>query len=266
MTHQQILAKVANKYFARCIDDEIAYLTYQAMLGPQAKNKAPEEWLTEILPQLLARWNCLLEAPEVSESTVHSTWLAIAITLHKYGFQDKDLTQKAIDAIDYMNKHVLSSDDLFRKSEEIKTFLKSSPEPLKRKPAYQDSVTFFRAEDVISIQYNKHFYVAYVHEVNTGNERPVVEFYDGVFESIPTLDQVKNLKARGRGIEKPVISKFGIYNRTHLPDFANQFVLLASGVKEKPDNSMLEIPAGLYTMSSLYDIQLNIRQLFLLKG
>lgn len=262
MTHQQILAKVANKYFARCIDDEIAYLTYQAMLGPEAKNKAPEEWLAEILPQLLSRWDCLLAAPEVSESSVHATWLAIAVTLHKYGFQDKDITQKAIEAIDHMNKNVLSSDEMFRKSEEIKTFLKSPPEPLKRKPAYQDSVTFFRAEDVISVQYNKRFYVAYVHEVNTGNERPVIEFYDGVFENIPTIEQVKTLKARGRGTGKPVISKFGIYHRTHLPDFANQFVLLASGVKEKPDNSMLEEPTGLYTMSSLYEIQLNIRQLF----
>ncbi|WP_286964929.1 hypothetical protein [Flavobacterium sp. UBA4854] len=109
MTHQQILDKLAAKYLVKSIDDDLARLTFTAM----CYEKDTEKQLSRILPQLLNRWNCVLNTEQISNNHKQKTILALSIVLHKYGFKDDTINKKAIEAIDLLNKEVVLSDDFF---------------------------------------------------------------------------------------------------------------------------------------------------------
>ncbi|CAC9976879.1 hypothetical protein [Flavobacterium panici] len=259
MTHQQILDKLAAKHLVKSIDDDLATVTFHAM----CYEKDTEKQLLYILPKLLNRWNCVLNASEISNKYKQKTILALSVLIHKYGFKDDTINKRAIEAIDLLNKEVALSDDFFRKSEEIKQFILSSPAPLKRKPSIPESITFYRKGDVISIQLEDHFYAAYIHKISGANESPILEFYDGIFDKVPTWEELENLCAKGQiyndGIER--ISKFSVYGLKHEPDTANQIRLIKVSV-DKPANDHLEESIGLYSVIDLFKLQHEIKNLF----
>ncbi|WP_149208119.1 hypothetical protein [Flavobacterium johnsoniae] len=260
MTHQQILDKLAAKHLVKSIDDDMARLTFDAM----CYEKDTEKQLSRILPQLLNRWNCILNADEISNNYKQKTILVLSIILHKYGFKDDTINKKAIDAIDLLNKEVVLSDDFFRKSEDIKQFIISPPISLKRKPSIPESITFYRKGDVISIQLENHFYAAYIHLITRMNESPVLEFYNGVFDKIPTWDDLKDLSAKGEfynsGIER--ITRFSVYGLKYLPDTANQIQLIKACVDNPPVNPGLKESVGAYSVINLFKLQSVITKLF----
>jgi hypothetical protein len=262
MTHQQVLDKLAAKHLVKSIDDDLATLVFKAMC--YEKNDTNNQ-LLYILPRLLDRWNCILNDDDtVSDIYKQKTALALSILLHKYGFRDKDLISKSMEAIDELNNNVVLGDDFFRKTEEIKKLLTSTPITLKRKPAFVESITFYREKDVISIHLENRFYAAYIHEISGVNESPIIEFYDGVFDRIPTLEELKNLPAKGMlytdGVKR--ISLHSVYGMKHQPDLANQIHLISACVENPPSNDHLEKPTGLYTVSDLFSIQKAIKEMF----
>lgn len=261
MTHQQILDKLAAKSLVKAIDEDLARLTFHAMCY---EKDSTNNQLLYILPRLLKRWNCILNASEISGNHKQITILALSILLHKYGFKDSEIETKAIKAIDFLNKEVVLSDDFFRKSEEIKQFILSAPTPLKRKPSIPESITFYRKGDVISIQIENQFYIAYIHKISGANESPILEFYDGVFNKIPAWEDVKALPAKGQlyndGTER--ISKFSVYGFKHMPDTANQIQLIKACADNPPSSQHLKESVGLYAISDLFRIQDTIESLF----
>ncbi|WP_128414734.1 hypothetical protein [Flavobacterium sp. Root901] len=258
MTHQQILDKLAAKHLVKSIDDDLARLTFSAM----CYQKDMVSQLDYLLPKLLNRWNCALNAVEVSNNYKQITILALSVLLHKYGFKDETISKRAIAAVDLLNKEVVLSDDFFRKSEEIKQFILSSPTPLKRKPSVPENITFYRQGDVISIELENHYYAAYIHEISDTNESPLLEFYDHVFDKVPTLRELENLPAKGQLFDGVMrIAKFSVHGIKYNPDLANQIQLIAACVKNPPSVKHLK-KAIVYTISDLFKIQNTIKSLF----
>jgi hypothetical protein len=209
MTHKQILDKLAAKYLVQSIDDDLALLTFYAMCYDQ--HDSIDNQLSYILPKLLLRWNCILNGgQDISANYKQRTVLALATLLHKYGFGDKQITENALAAIDNLNEAVALSDEFFRKSDDIKKLLNSEPVPLKRKPTTPESITFYRKQDVVAIQLDGKFYAAYIHELTGVNESPVIEFYDGIFDKVPTLEELERLNARGE-VYNDGIGRIAIY-------------------------------------------------------
>lgn len=261
MTHQQILDKLAAKHLVKSIDEDLARLTFTAM----CYEKDVEKQLSYLLPKLMNRWNCvLLGTGDIPNSYKQITIVALSVLLHKYGFQVDAINKTAINAIDLLNKGVVLSDDFFRKSEEIKQLILSQPTPLKRKPAVPDIITFYRKGDVISIQLENHYYVAYIHEISGANESPILEFYDGKFNKLPTVSEIESLPAKGQMYNdgKEHISHFSVDGIKNQPDLAEQFQLISTNIALKPSNKHLQKSIGLYEETDLFEIQDTIKNLF----
>ncbi len=262
MMHQQILDKLSAKHLIQAIDEDLASLTFDAIC--YEKNTTVAQ-LSYILPKLLLRWNCVLFADEgISATYKQKTIIALAVLLHKYGFADKFITKNALQAIDKLNKDIALSDDFFRKSNEIKAFINSMPAPLKRKPAIAESITFYRAEDVVSIQLEGKFYAAYIHQLSGPNESPIIELYDGVFSKVPTLNELGKLNAKGRIYNdgKERICLFSINGMKYLPDPANQIQLISACVEKRPSNEHLTESVGLYAVLDIFRLQGVIKEMF----
>ncbi|RAJ82259.1 hypothetical protein CLV59_104484 [Chitinophaga dinghuensis] len=262
MTHQQILDKLAAGKLVQSIDEDLSKLVSDAM--NIQKNDHPGQ-LAYFLPKLMLRWNCVLLADrEISMNYRHKTVLALAILLHKYGFADQSITDKAILAIDALNAGVVLSDDFYRKSNDIKAFIQAVPVPLKKRPSVAESMTFYRGEDVISIQMEQKYYAAYIHYIQGVNESPVLEFYDGEFDQVPSLSELEKLPARGAVFNDGIarISLYAVNGLKFLPDLAGQIQLISACVKQKPANEHLEKPDWLYTLSNLFDMQRTIKSMF----
>lgn len=257
MKHQQILDKLAARFLLQAMDENFARAVSWAMLS-KGMTPEPEQ---KVWTQIQNRWNCIFEAPksEVSDLYKQKTIVAIAVVAHKYGMSIEAIREKAFDAMDKLNKAVALSDDFERKTPEIKQFLQTPPEPLKRRPALPENITFFRPEDVISIQYKGKFYAAYIHEDMGVNEAPIIEFYDAVFDEVPTLQMLENVPAKGRS---EYIQKFAVVQMKYLPDPANQVKLIASAIKTPPKNDHLEKSVGEFILSSIFEIQRDIEWMF----
>lgn len=266
MTHQQILDKLAARHLVQSIDEDLARLITRTMSFAKHDKKIAANPLVYFLPKMQLRWDCILKADdrEVTDNYRQTTTLALAVNLHKYGFADKSITGDAIKSIDALNKSIALSDDFFRKSDEIKNFISSPPVELKRKPTLPDSTTFYRPKDVVSIQIGKKYYCAYIHKLSNPNESPVIEFYDRVFDKVPALQMLENIKAKGQvyneGIER--ISKYSVAGMKFLPDLANQVKLVSACVETPPSNKDLQKSVGLYTVSDIFEIQDDIKRLF----
>ncbi|HEX8017338.1 MAG TPA: hypothetical protein VF465_19065 [Flavobacterium sp.] len=266
MTHQQILDKLASKALIQNIDDDFARLTAKAMAYAKHDTKIAENLTGYILPKILLRWNCVLNADhtEVTDNYKRTTFVALAVILHKYGLKDSEITEKAIEAIDALNRDVVLSDDFFRKSDQIKKLISSEPVPLRRKPSLPDNITFYRPKDVIAIQLDKHFYCAYIHTLSRPNESPIIEFYDNIFDKVPEIQELEKLPAKGKlyndGSKR--ISKYAVSGIKFLPDLANQIKLIGSNVESSPSNAHLEESVGLYAVIDIFEIQNEIERLF----
>ena len=265
MKHQQALDKLAAKFVVKSIEEDITRLMIKGMSF--AKNKSISNINDYVIPLLLSRWNCVFLAKNgLQKSYKETVTLAFAILLHKYGLSDIKINKKAIEAIDTLNEGAVLSDDFFRKSEDIKNLLLSTPKTLTKKPARIESLTFYRAKDVISIHYKEKYYCAYILKITGVNESPMLEFYDAVFNEKPQLKDVINLKARGKKLNdgKKYISRHAVYGMKNLPDLANQIHLIGSCIDSKsaPNNLHLEKPNGIYTVSNLFSLQKTIDSLF----
>lgn len=256
MTHAQALKKLAADTLVQALDEDIARLVATAMLG----NKKDPVDPAKVLSPLLLRWNCVLQAgDEVASAPYrHKTAVALAILLHKYGMADQAINARAEAGIDALNQAVALSDDFFRKTEAIKTtFLQMPPTPLKRAPAMPDSLSFYRAGDVVSLQVGAAFHVLYVHRCARTNESPVVEFYTPVFDHVPAMHELEGACARGQryndGRER--ISQYSVSGMKFMPDPAAQLVLVKACVEAGPDNRHLAPSVGLYTVSDIFRLQ-----------
>jgi hypothetical protein len=260
MKHNKILDKLAARHLVESIEEDVARLVWLAMCPPADGVAA------YVMPRLLPRWNCVLNAgkDEVADLYKQKTFLALAVVLRKYGVADKAITKKALAAIDKLNKAVALSGDFFRKTDRIKALIESEPEPLKRRPSYRDSLTFYRAGDVVSIQLGDLYYAAYVHEILRFNEAPLIELYDAVFDRRPVLEEVLGKRAKGGyyndGSER--VEKFSVAGMRNVPDLANQFVLIGSGIKEVPSTSHLKEPVGLYSVMDLFGLLAAMQRMF----
>ncbi len=260
MKHNQILDKLATRHLVESIEEDVARLVWLAM-SPPADGVA-----AYAMPRLLPRWNCVLNAgkDEVADLYKQKTILALAVVLHKYGVADKAITKKALTAVDKLNKAVALSDGFFRKTDQIKALIESEPEPLKRRPSYRDSLTFYRAGDVVAIQLGDVYYAAHVHEILRFNEAPLIELYDAEFSRRPALEEVLGKRAKGGpyndGSER--VEKFSVAGMRNVPDLANQFVLLGSGIKDMPSSSHLKEAVGLYSVMDLFGLMAAIQRMF----
>lgn len=159
-----------------------------------------------------------------------------------------------------MNGKVVLSDAFYHQTDKIKEFITSEPTPLTKKPwPPKNNITFYRARDVVSIQLDKKYYAAYIHE-NRHNEAPIIEFYDAVFDSLPVWEDIKGKKAKGNSNNH--ICKYSVAGMKDLLDYANQVHLIEANVKEVPDSSHLTQSVGLWTISDIIDVQRYIRGLF----
>lgn len=266
MTHQQILDKLAAKSLVQNIDEDLARLTAIAMRYAKHDKEIAANLTNYILPKMLLRWNCVLEADgsEVTINYKRKANVALAVMLHKYGLTDEIITEKAISAIDDLNNEVVLGDDFFRKTAEIKTFINSKPTELKRIPSSPENITFYRPKDVISIQLGEQYFCAYIHGHERPNESPILEFYDKIFDSVPEIGELQNINAKGRMYDSGIarISKFSVAGIKFLPDLANQIKLIAACVQTPPSNAHLDKPVGLYTISDVFGIQDDIDNLF----
>ena len=265
MTHQQILNKLAFSQLSQAIDEDLARLVIRARA--LRKGGSITDISSYVLPKILTRWNCVLLAENgLAEFYKEKVALTLAILLHKYGFSDKEIIQKAIFAIDVLNDEVVLSDDFNRKSDQIKDFITTIPKTLKRAPSQPENITFYRAKDVISINIDSKYYVAYIHELTGVNESPVIEFYNKVFNKKPKIEDMSGLKAKGQNYNDGTTRKsyFAVYGMKYQPDLANQIHLMKSCHDSEmlPENGHLEEAIGLYAIMDLFNIQDVIRKMF----
>lgn len=257
ISHQQALDKLAAHHLVQVIEDDVASLTSTAM--SYAKHDQQMTVAGYVLPLLLGRWNCVLNASndEVSPGYQDKTALALALLLHKHGIAEPAITQRALQSIDKLNAAVALSDAFFRNTDAIKALLTSPAQPLKKRPSTRDSLTFLRARDVIAIQLEQYYYAAYVHEITGFNAYPIVEFYHARFEHRPDMTAVQGCTAQGETYNdgKTRVSLHAVIGMRHVPDLANQFHLIATGIAEKPDQSRLAASVGLHTISDLFQLQ-----------
>jgi len=212
--------KLAAKHLVQAIDEDLARLVWYSMTVDT--NKSINTQTKDILDKFFLRWNCILgvDSEEVSDIYKQKTISALAILLHKYGLVDKTITIQALSAIDSLNDAVALIDDFFRKSKEIKQVISSNPTRLARRPTMPNNITFYREKDVISIQLDKKFYIAYIHGHMMINESPIIEFYDTIFDKIPTVKELKKLRAKGEMYNDRVarIAKYSVSGLKFLPD------------------------------------------------
>ncbi|MGI1679856.1 MAG: hypothetical protein K6L75_14030 [Cellvibrionaceae bacterium] len=259
MKHNQILDKLASGALIESLNEEISRLVFSAMAWE--KNGGVNNRFEYVYSKLSVRWNCLINHYDLNSNVIHRFNVALVTILHKYGLEEKSLTKKAIESIKILNKEAVLSDSFFHKENEIIKFLSTQPKELTRCPAYIKSNTYYRAGDVISFEYKGSYVAAYIHADTGVNEAPIIEFYDLVFQTIPTINELTGVKSYGECFSKsenPTLKyavKYAVYGLKYLPDLSRQVQLIASCINSKPDNSDLEEPISLYTSSNLADIQ-----------
>ncbi|MBW1297901.1 hypothetical protein [Aquimarina litoralis] len=265
MKHKQIIDKIGFNQLTQAIEEDLARLINRGMSfkkGGSIRNVSEYA-----IPLMLTRWNCVLLAEDgIAKYYKEKVALTLAVLFHKYGLYDKTITNKAFHAIDKLNDDVVLSDDFYRKSDQIKDFLKTKPLELKRKPKKPNNITFFRPNDIVSIKLYNNYYAAYIHKLTGVNEAPILEFYDGIFEKVPEAKELKGLKAKGEKFNDGKIHKanFAIYGMKYQPDLAGQIELIDTNKNSDfvPNNSHLEDSIGLFTVSNLFSIQKTINKMF----
>jgi hypothetical protein len=257
MRHQQILDKLASRELVGAVDEDLARWIGDKMLGHCGSQADLQQM---VLPPVLARWRCLLDADNVANHLKNVAWVALATLLHKYGFAEQDITAKALTAIDDLNREVVLSDAFARQSDAIKALLRSTPTPRTRRPPRPKPITFLRPGDAVSIQLDGYFYAAYVLELHRdrGGSFPVIEFYEGRFERLSAAQDL-----RGRAMASQYGgARFGVIGLTYLPDPANQVVLITSGSVDPPQGAPPRPHRGLWTLTDIMRLQDYVRKLF----
>lgn len=260
MKHQQLLEKLAARHLVQAMDEDLARLVWSAMTFHADDPGAQRDY---VLSRLLARWNAALLATDDEVAPIYrdKVVVALATLLHKYGYAEPSITDRAIDAIDALNDAVALDDHFYRRSASFSDELQTTPTPLSRRPGQPDHTTFYRARDVISIQLDGRYYAGYVHRLARINESPIVEFYETWFSKLPTLDDLAAVPAHGERFNDGSVrvSLFSVSGIKYQPDPANQVTLIAACVPEPPDNSHLKESIGLFTVKDIFGIQQQLR-------
>jgi hypothetical protein len=240
--HRQVLDKLAAAAHVRAVEEELARWVGWQMLGPVPKTTA--QLAAAVIPPVLARWRCLLDAADTAPALRDKTWVAVATLLHRYGLSDATVTAHALTAVDELGL-----------TPAVQELLLTPPVPLTRRPRQPRATTVLHAGDVVAVQLDGHFHAAYVREVHRTNEYPIVEFYAGRFTTPPDLADLDGRAAaqpRGR-------ARFGVIGLNHLPDPARQVLAVASGQLEGPRGGDPGPADGLYTLSDLFTVQRHLR-------
>ncbi|QVQ24406.1 hypothetical protein [Achromobacter deleyi] len=265
--HAQTLKKLAADTLVQTLDEDLSRLLTRTMALARHDPAIAANPGASALPQVLRRWNCVLQAGDDAASPLyrHKTAVALAILLHKYGIADAALTALADAGMDALNHAVALSDDFYRKTSDIKrAFLHTPPTPLKRAPGQPDSLTFYRAGDVVSYQLDGRYHAAYVHRCARTNESPVIEFYDARFDHVPAIEELQGKAAKGRRFNDGSIriEHLSVAGMKFMPDPAGQIVLIKACVETPPDNSHLGDPVGLYVVSDIFEMQESVDRMF----
>lgn len=238
MKHQNILNHLASRSMVRSMDEDFA-LSISRCHNP--------------LDSLLIRWNniFLANSENVSQNYRDKAIIAWVTLCHKYGVTNEPWLNDAFLAIDRLNDDVVLSDKFYHSSDKIKAFLQIPPTPLKRRPSVGEFITFFRKGDVIAINIDNRFFIAYVHQIIDNFEAPHIEFYEKVFDHLPTWEEVAPLRAGTFYKYKDTIervSNYGVFGLKYVSDPANQVHLIASNIQNAPNNQHLQPSIGLWAL------------------
>lgn len=262
LNHKQLLAYLPRDLVDPIVHD-VSRLTAWEMLGPE--KDLHEALAARVIGPLLLRWNCVLNASgEVATDHYKDLiCLALAVMLHRHGFKDDGLTHGALRAVDRLNDQVVLSDAFYRQREAIKALLVSPPTALSRRPARSKDQTFWRAGDAASVQIGEWFYGIYVLEILGNHEAPIVEIYDFASRQRPSPADLLQCRAKGQRYNdgQQRISRHAAYGLRDLPDRANQFQIIASGVAA-PGTDHLQPSVGLFAVSDHFRLLRDIQALF----
>lgn len=246
ITHSKILGYLASNVLIKAMGEDFSI--------------AISHCLPSQMQYLQNRWDCvfLADDSQVSPHYKAKALIAWATFCHKYAVTafdtQSELNAKAFSAIDQLNDDVVLCDKFFHASPRIKEFLETPLVSLTRNPSVGEHITFFRKGDVIAFELNKKYLVAYVHYIIQNYTAPTIEFYDGIFDELPTWDMVQSLRAEGiyrynDGI--PRSNKFGVHGLKYVQDPANQVHLIASNIQAPPNNNHLQPSVGEWVLTYL---------------
>lgn len=246
---------LAARGLVRAMDDELA-----RWIGTQmsARPSSREELTDAVLPPVLVRWRCLLDAARTNRITRNVGWVALATLLHKYGLRDEMIIGRAVDAVADLDEAVALSDAFRRRRGEITELLRSVPAPLSRRPRQPRTMTFLRPGDAIAIELDGHFHAAFVLELERGNEFPIIEFYAGRFAKPPAPTELSGLPAA----RERARARFGVVGLTYLPDPANQVLALAALHPEPPVGGEPQPGDGRWAPTDIFNLQRDMSLLF----
>lgn len=239
MTHSKILGFLASKTLVKAMDEDFSI--------------AISHCLPSQMQYVKVRWDCIFLADDnvVSQNYKDTALIAWATLCHKYAVtafgNQAEMNLLAFEAIDRLNDDVATTDRFFHATQHIKDFLATPPIPLSRNPSVGEYITFFRQGDVIALQLNKKYVVAYVHSISQNYTAPTLEFYDGVFDELPTWEMVKSLQAKDMYVYNDGIKrseKLSVHGLKYVEDPANQVHLIASNIQTPPNNQHLEPSIG----------------------
>ncbi|CCN50871.1 hypothetical protein MADA3029_p0110 [Vibrio nigripulchritudo MADA3029] len=228
MKHAQILDKLAAKHLVSCLETEVLLAVESALVT--LRYDADTNVSYHVLSALMPRWRARQDDPIFQ--------VALVVLLHKYGIAEPDTTTSGVNAI---------------------RLLCDPPTPLNRRPKRPAPLSFYRPGDVVVFFYQGVYISAYIDGDVGVNEAPILEFYEGVFTTQPSYEQLASLRAYGVANPEDGIhlsrSRYAVFHMTYLPDLAQQITLIASGIEQGPRTDHLKPSLYAYVVSDILRLQ-----------
>ncbi|CCN38716.1 hypothetical protein VIBNISFn27_p10177 [Vibrio nigripulchritudo SFn27] len=220
MKHAQILDKLAAKHLVSCLETEV----------------------------LLAVESALVTLRYDADTNVSYHVLSAP-----------DTTTSGVNAIRLLNQNVQLSDAFARQESRMIRLLCDPPTPLNRRPKRPAPLSFYRPGDVVVFFYQGVYISAYIDGDVGVNEAPILEFYEGVFTTQPSYEQLASLRAYGVANPEDGThlsrSRYAVFHMTYLPDLAQQITLIASGIEQGPRTDHLKPSLYAYVVSDILRLQ-----------
>lgn len=256
MRHKQLLNHLAIGNIPEVVQDEVNRIAGKSFVyAKHAGLKGAQH--AEVVPPVLQRWGGLLDPTEKDYDRMigHQVALALATCLHQVGLVDDALTARAVAGIAELNDGVWLSDAFERQSAEIVALLHSQPEPLTRRPPTRENITFTRPGDLLAIRSGDRYVVGQVLADTATNQAPVIELYETTFAEPPAPEDVVGTRAAGEtlGNNPPSQMRMAAFGLRHIPDPAEQMILIGVGQTTRPDNSHLVDRDYMWTGLDLYE-------------
>lgn len=263
MRHQQVLDKLAVGAVAPTARDEVRILAQKSFYSARHQGlEGAQE--ADVVPAMKERWHFALDAArrvsDASESdrmNAYKVAIVLAAALHEVGLVDSELTELAIEGIHALNDAVWLGEDFLGRTDDMSGLLRSSPAPLTRKPTTREVITFTRGGDLLAIRLRSRWVVGHVHVVDGPNKHPHIELYERTFARRPDASEVVGTRAWGHaysGRSQANVTRLIVSGLRHLPDPAEQFHLIASGVTVPPDSSHLHDGQIIGTHVDLFEL------------